>query len=293
MKLKSLELQIKLVVEGFLMGLHRSPFHGFSAEFTEYRPYVPGDDTRYLDWKLYARTDRHYIKKFREETNVRTYFLLDQSKSMAYSSVDYTKLDYARLIAGSLGYFLLKQRDAVGACRFDGEIDEYLPPAVRPGQLRKFLKLLHSATPGTGTDLGNVIQGISNLIKSRSRVIMLSDFLSDLDVLEKEVKLLRAHGHDVCLFQVLDKSEYHWNQKEGLLLEDMESGRQMFVNGDGAARRYHEKLDAHMNRLKTICRTNGLRHCVVTSDQPLDQACYHFVRTEGSGWLIPQGEDRK
>lgn len=287
MKLKSLELQIKAVVEGFLLGLHRSPFHGFSAEFTEYRPYVAGDDTRYLDWKLYARTDRHYIKKFREETNVRTYFLLDQSASMAYTSLEYTKLDYARLLAGSLGYFLLKQRDAVGACRFDSELEDFLPPAVRVGHLRKFLKILHAAKSGEGTELGNALKHIGNLIKGRSRIIFISDFLSNLESLESELKNLRVQGHEITLFQILDPTEISWKLNQSILLEDLENKKQMYVNGRQAAQRYHDKFQAHQRSLLRMCHSNGIRLCQVGTDQPLDQACFHFVKSQDSGWLIP------
>lgn len=291
MKLKSLELQIKLVVEGFLLGLHKSPFHGFSAEFTEYRPYVEGDDTRYLDWKLYARTDRYYIKKFREETNVRSYFILDQSKSMAYSSIEWSKLDYARLLVGSLGYFLLKQRDAVGACRFDSGIQEYLPPAVRVGQLRKFLKLLHSANPGNETQLGTVVNGLGNLVKSRSKIILVSDFLGDLDILRNELKLLSARGHDISLIQVLDPKEIKWDQNQSLLLEDMESGKSIFVNGNTAAQSYQSKLDSHLTSLQKIANESGSRYNIVSTAQPLDQVCYHYVRSEVGGWLPPKSKE--
>ncbi len=288
MKLKSLELQVKLVVEGFLLGLHKSPFHGFSAEFTEYRPYVEGDDTRYMDWKLYARTDRYYIKKFREETNVRTYFVLDQSNSMSYSSLEWSKMDYARLLVGSLGYFILKQRDAVGACRFDSGIQEYLPPAVRVGQLRKFLKLLHSANPGKQTQLGVSLNGLANLVKAKSKIVMVSDFLGDLEVLKNELKILSARGHEISLVQILDPKEITWNQNESLLLEDMENGKSIFVNGKMAAQRYQVKLDSHLAALQKISSECGLKYNIVSTESPLDQVCYHYVRSESGGWLPPK-----
>ena len=288
MKLKSLDLQIRVVVEGFLMGLHRSPYHGFSAEFTEYRPYVPGEDTKYLDWKLYARSDRNYIRKFREETNVRAYFLLDQSRSMAFGDGGYNKLDYARVLMGSLGYFFMKQRDAVGACRFDNEIHDFLAPRVRTGHLRHFLRVLHGAEPGPSTDLGGALEKAGRLIRHRSLVVIVSDFLGSLDSLDREVGILRARGNDVSLVQVLAPDEVVWNSQENLLIQDMESGRELFVNGRDAAEGYQRKFNDHQKRLERLCATNGIRLCHVATNQSIDQFCYHFIKSPESGWLVGQ-----
>jgi uncharacterized protein (DUF58 family) len=285
MKLKSLELQVKVVVEGFLLGLHRSPFHGFSAEFSEYRPYVDGEDTRYLDWKLYARTDRNYIKKFREETNVRTYFLLDQSRSMAFESTGYEKLDYARVLIGSLGYFLMRQRDAVGVCRFDNEIHDFLPPRIRTGHLRNFLKVLHAAQPGTATELSGALMKLGRLMKHRSVVVLVSDFLGDLDGLENELAMLRARGNDISLIQILDPAEISWGQEGNFMVRDMESGREIFVNGQEARQGYQSKLILHQGRLAQMCATQGARLCQVSTAGPLDQFCHHFIKAHGTGWL--------
>ncbi len=285
MKLKSLELQIKVVVEGFLLGLHRSPYHGFSAEFTEYRPYVAGEDTRYLDWKLYARSDRNYIKKFREETNVRTYLLLDQSRSMAFSSGEYNKLDYARVLLGSVGYFFLRQRDAVGACRFDDTVHDFLPPRVRTGHLRHFLRVLHGAEPGHSTDLGGSVAKIGRLIANRSLVILASDFLGNLDSLEKEIGILRARGNDLIMVQVLDPAEIEWRGDRNLLVRDMETGREIFVQGGQAAERYRRRFADHQAKLSRICNTGGVRLCHVSTSQPVDQFAYHLIKSAAPGWL--------
>ena len=153
MRIKSLHLRARVVVQGFLSGLHRSPHHGFSVEFSEYRQYSPGDDPRYLDWRLYARTDRYYIKRFEDETNLRCHLLVDLSRSMGFGSVEYTKVDYARTAAATLAYFLSMQRDAVGLLTFDQAISDYLPARYRPGHLHRLMVCLERAVAGTSTDL--------------------------------------------------------------------------------------------------------------------------------------------
>src|SRR6185295_10996358 len=161
MSIKNLELRARVVVEGFWHGLHRSPYHGFSVEFSEYRQYSPGDDPRYLDWRLYARTDRYYIKRFEDETNLRCHLLVDLSRSMGYGSQKYTKVDYARTAAATLAYFLSTQRDAVGLVTFDEQIADYLPPRYRPGHLRRLMLCLERAVAGTSTDVSAPLEQVA------------------------------------------------------------------------------------------------------------------------------------
>src|SRR5213083_3348802 len=200
MSIKNLELRARVVVEGFWHGLHRSPYHGFSVEFTEYRQYSPGDDPRYLDWRLYARTDRYFIKKFEDETNLRCHLLVDNSRSMGYGSLPYTKAQYANTLAATLAYFLYLQGDAVGLLTFDEQIREYLPARHRTGHLRHLMLALEQPAGGQTTDLSAPLQRIVDVVNKRSLMVLLSDLLAPTATLGKNLTSLAACGHDVLLF---------------------------------------------------------------------------------------------
>src|SRR5690242_1715362 len=181
MSIRNLELRARVVVEGFWSGIHRSPYHGFSAEFTEYRQYTPDDDPRYLDWRVFARSDRYFIKKFEDETNLRCYLLCDQSQSMAYGSQDYTKAEYAATLAATLGYFLYLQGDAIGLLTFDEQLREYLPARHRTGHLRHLMLALEQPTVGRATDLASPLKRIVEVVRKRGLIILISDFLAPIE----------------------------------------------------------------------------------------------------------------
>ena len=225
MRIKSLQLRAKVVVEGFYSGLHRSPFHGFSTEFSEYRQYVQGDDLRYVDWKLYARTDRHYIKRFEDETNLRCYLLVDRSRSMEFGSLAYNKSDYATTLAATLAYFLNRQRDAVGLLTFADHIGEYVPARYRPGHFHRLLVGLETPLSGRSTNLVSPIRQMAETTRRRSLVVLISDLLADPDGLDKNLGMLRSCGHEVLVFQVLDPAEIDFQFDQPALFEDMESGK--------------------------------------------------------------------
>src|SRR5436189_2615892 len=185
MSIKNLELRARIVVEGFWNGMHRSPYHGFSVEFTEYRQYTPGDDPRYVDWKLFARSDRYFLKKFEDETNLRCQLLVDASRSMGYGSGAYTKSDYANTLAATLAYFLSKQGDAVGLLTFDEKVREYRPARNRPGHLRHLMLALEKSADGTSTDLNPPLKRIVDLVTRRGMMVLISDLLAPIDTLEK------------------------------------------------------------------------------------------------------------
>src|SRR5206468_3163195 len=187
MSIKNLELRARVVVEGFWNGLHRSPYHGFSVEFTEYRQYSPGDDLRYLDWRLYARTDRYYIKKFEDETNLRCHLLVDNSRSMGYGSLPYTKAQYANTLAATLAYFLYLQGDAVGLLTFDEQIRDYLPARHRTGHLRHLMLALEKPAGGAATDLAAPLKRIVEIVAKRALMILISDLLAPIETLEKSL----------------------------------------------------------------------------------------------------------
>src|SRR6266436_6968781 len=186
MSIRNLELRARVVVEGFWNGLHRSPYHGFSVEFTEYRQYSPGDDLRYLDWRLYARSDRYYIKKFEDETNLRCHLLVDNSRSMGYGSLPYTKAQYANTLAGTLAYFLYLQGDAVGLLTFDEQIRDYLPARHRAGHLRHLMLALEKPAGGAATDLASPLKRILEIVRKRGLLVLLSDFLVPIQRLEPD-----------------------------------------------------------------------------------------------------------
>src|SRR6266540_3664895 len=187
MSIKNLELRARVVVEGFWKGIHRSPYHGFSVEFTEYRQYSPGDDPRYLDWRLYARTDRYFVKKFEDETNLRCHLLVDNSRSMGYSSLPYNKAQYANTLAATLAHFLYLQGDAVGLLTFDEQIREYLPARHRTGHLRHLMLKLEQPAAGAATDLSAPLKRIVEVVKKRALMVLISDLLAPTDTLERNL----------------------------------------------------------------------------------------------------------
>src|SRR6266436_3901242 len=210
MSIRNLELRARVVVEGFWNGLHRSPYHGFSVEFTEYRQYSPGDDPRYVYWRVFARSDLYFINKFEDETNLRCYLLADNSRSMGFSSLSYTKAEYAATLAATLAYFLYLQGDAVGLLTFDEQIREYLPARHRTGHLRHLMLRLEQPAGGQTTDLAAPLKRIVEIVRKRGLIVILSDLLGPIGTLEKDLTALSACGHEVVLFHILDPVELNF-----------------------------------------------------------------------------------
>jgi uncharacterized protein (DUF58 family) len=278
MAIRNLELRAKVVVEGFWTGLHRSPYHGFSVEFTEYRQYSPGDDPRYLDWKVFARSDRYYLKKFEDETNLRCHLLVDTSRSMGYGSLGYTKADYAHTLAATLAYFLYLQGDAVGLLTFDEQIREYLPARHRTGHLRHLMLALEQPAAGVATDLTAPLKRIVELVRKRGLMVFISDLLAPIDALERNLTALTASGHDVMLFQVLDPAELQFDFDQAALFQDVESGRDLYIDPPLARRDYLRRLTAHNAAAGAICAKLGVTHHRLNIDRPLELALFDFLR---------------
>jgi uncharacterized protein (DUF58 family) len=278
MSIKNLELRARVVVEGFWHGLHRSPFHGFSVEFSEYRQYSPGDDPRYLDWRLYARTDRYFIKKFEDETNLRCHLLVDQSRSMTYGSRGYSKAQYANTLAATLAYFLYLQGDAIGLLTFDDKIRDYLPARHRPGHLRHLMLKLEEPAGGASTDLAAPLQNIVKTVKKRALLVLISDLLSPIGNLEKNLTALAACGHEVLLFHTLDPAEIEFKFDKPVMFHDVESGRQLFIDPSSAKRDYLKKLTAHNAAVQSACESLGVRYLRLGTDRPLELALFDFLR---------------
>ena len=278
MAIKDLELRARIVVEGFWKGIHRSPYHGFSVEFTEYRPYTPGDDPRYLDWRLYARTDRYYIKKFEDETNLRCHLLVDNSRSMTYGSQAWTKAQYAHTLAATLAYFLSVQGDAVGLLTFDETIREYLPARNRPGHLRHLMLMLEKPAAGSATDVNAALNRIIEVVRRRGLVVLISDLLTPLESLEANLTALAAWGHELVLFQVLDPAELKFSFNDASIFEDVESRRGLYIDPGAARREYLRRFEAHNAAVQTIVDKIGASYVQFGTDRPLELALFDFMR---------------
>ena len=279
MAVRSLELRARVVVEGFWNGLHRSPYHGFSVEFTEYRQYSPGDDTRYLDWRLYARSDRFYLKKFEDETNLRCHLLVDQSRSMNYGSLHYSKLDYARTLAATLAWFLNEQGDAVGLFTFAERVRDYLPARHRRGHLRQLMLALENESDGKATNLGEPLRRVAELARKRGLIVLISDLLAPIDELERNLGRLTAAGHDLVVFQVLDPNEIAFDFQSAMLFRDVESQKEIYLDPAVMRSEYQRRLQSHSEGVEGICRKLGFAFHRVVTNQPLDLALHDFLRS--------------
>jgi uncharacterized protein (DUF58 family) len=279
MAIRSLELRARVVVEGFWNGLHRSPYHGFSVEFTEYRPYSPGDDTRYLDWRLYARVDRYYLKRFEDETNLRCHLLVDRSGSMLYGSLEYSKLDYARTLAATLAWFLNGQGDAVGLFTFDDRVRHYLPARHRHGHLRQLLLALEPGPEGKTTNLGEPLQRVAELVRKRGLIVLISDLLAPVDELQNHLGRLAAAGHETVIFQVIDPNELTFDFHRPVLVRELESERELYLEPEIIRAEYQRRLAGHNRQIETVCRRLGIAFQRVVTNQPLELALLEFLRS--------------
>lgn len=277
MRIKSLELRAKTVVEGTWKGLHRSPYHGFSVEFTEYREYTPGDDPRHIDWKLAARSNQHYIKRFEEETNLCCHMLLDLSSSMQFQSLGYSKSDYARTLVATFAYFLTQQRDASGLIIFDEQVDTVIPARFTRGQLRRILVELERPTQGSHTNLVSPLKHAVETIKRRGLVVLISDLMTPLDELSTHLGYLRAQGHEVALFQILDPAEIHLNFQETAIFEDLETGERIALDPRQARENYQRQFNEHQAELQSLCRKQGVHYHQLTTDTPLELGLSEFL----------------
>jgi len=281
MAIRSLELRARVVVEGFWSGLHRSPYHGFSVEFTEYRQYTPGDDTRYLDWRLYARSDRYYLKKFEDETNLRCHLLVDQSRSMQYGSRGYSKSDYARTLAATLAWFLNGQGDAVGLFTFDERVRDYLPARHRHGHQRQLMLALEREQGGRETNLEEPLRRAAELARKRGLIVLISDLLAPVDRLEPHLGRLTAAGHEAVVFQVLDPNELAFEFQRPMLFRDLESEQDFYLDPGAVRSGYQRRLQEHSQGVEASCRRLGISFQRTVTDRPLELALLDFLRSRG------------
>jgi uncharacterized protein (DUF58 family) len=266
----NMELVARQVVEGFLTGRHRSPYHGFSVEYLDHRAYSPGDEIRSLDWKILARTDKYYVKLFEDETNLRAYILLDCSRSMAFQSGKLSKLEYGCYLAAALSHLMLHQNDAVGLVLFDQEVRHYLPPRARPTQFRRILELLDE-TPSQGdTDVGTVLHEIAERIHRRGLVIVISDLIDDVPKLAGGLQHFRHNHHEVIVFHVLDDAELTFPYERLTRFKDMEGVGRVVANPKSLRSRYLARINTWLDELKSSCFERNISYNLANTTQPYD-----------------------
>lgn len=275
--ISGLDLVAKTVVDGFVAGLHRSPDFGFSQEFAEYRAYSPGDDLRHVDWNVFARTERCYLKRYHGETNSQLAILLDASASMGFTSHKITKIDYARFIAASLCHLAQQQRDAAGIIVFDDEVRDYVRPSTRQGQLHRLLHAIEGAEPRARTDFAKPFVHFMEFLKRRGIAIVISDFYEDPAAVIRAVSPLRYRGNELVLFHILDPKEIRPALGEPMILIDMETNDEMEVSPDYSNREYREKMDQHIESLREEARRDGIDYFLLPTDRPLDSALREYL----------------
>lgn len=278
--LANLELVARTAVNGFLTGLHRSPSFGFSQEFREYRAYVEGDDPRFVDWNVYARTDRTYIRRYEGETNTRLMILLDASASMGYGSDGshaVSKLQYAKFLAAALAYMATRQHDPVGLIVFDETLRQYRPATSHSGSLQGLIHAIDAVAPGGGTNLDECFQRFREHLTRRSLVAVISDLYCDPAAMTRAVQPLAAHGHDIMIFQVLDPQEIKPQWPESVVLEDVETREQLNVSPEYLEGRYQQRFAAHLDALRTIAANARAHHALLPTDQPLNEALRRYL----------------
>ena len=276
MRIKSLQMRARVAVQGFIKGIHRSPYHGFSVEYLDHRSYTPGDDVRTIDWKLLARTDKYHVKLFQDETNLRAHLLVDCSRSMLYSSdaKKYpTKLAYASLLAAALSYLMLRQNDAVGLVLFDSEVREYLPPKARPTQFRRILELLENPTSREDTDVGSVLHDVAERIPRRGLVILLSDLIDDEKKLAGGLQHFRHNNHEVLALHVMDDAELTFPFDRLTRFKDMEGAGRLTANPTQLRNRYLSRIQTFLENLKSICFERNVSYEMACTSEPYD----HFL----------------
>jgi uncharacterized protein (DUF58 family) len=278
-RLGTLELKARTIVEGFLSGLHRSPFKGFSVEFAEYRQYIPGDDLSTIDWKVFARSDRYYVKKFEEETNLDAQVMLDVSGSMGYGSAAMTKFEYAACLAASLAYLMTRQRDAVGLTAFDDKIVAMLPASSRPGHLRNLLVTLDRLKLGRETNLSKPLHHIVDSRSKRGMVVLISDLLDDADAVIRAVKHFQFRGNDVIVFQVLDPDEIDFPFQRATRFEDLETAEEVMAVPGAVRDHYLKAMGGLIERYRRDLGAAGIDYQLLSTTQPLELALMSYLST--------------
>lgn len=278
-QLENIEVKARLVVEGFITGLHRSPYHGFSVEFAEYRQYNPGDEIKHIDWKVYARTDKYFVKQFEEETNLRCLIALDKSASMRYSSVgNISKFEYSAYLSASLAYLLMIQRDAVGLALYDNQVQKYLPPRSKRSYINEILKTIDETVPSDLTGTAYALNQLAEKFSRRGLVIIFSDFFDDPISILTALKHFRHKNHDVVVFQILDPQEIDFNFTGSVLFKDLETKNSLQTQPLLIRKKYKEVFENFVNTIKRECYELKIDFVIIRTDEPFDKALRQYLK---------------
>lgn len=277
-QLANMELRARLVVEGFITGLHKSPYHGFSVEFTEHRPYMPGDEIKHIDWKAYGKTDRYYIKEFEEETNLKSYLILDASRSMEYGSPgSLRKIEYASYVAAALGYLMVEQRDAVGLTIYDERVRTMLPPRATKLYLQQILRELENLKTGNRTGTAGALHQVAERIKRRGLVIILSDLFDNPREVATALKHFRHKGNEVIVMQVLDPMERSFAFGTDAVFRDLETNEELLTQPWHIQKAYRESMKEFLEFYKRECRENAIDYVLLDTATPFDKALFEYL----------------
>jgi uncharacterized protein (DUF58 family) len=280
-RLSRLDIKARLVVEGFMSGLHSSPYKGFSQEFADYRQYMPGDEPKRIDWKVYGRNDRFYIKEYQEETNLRCYILLDKSGSMGFGE-KISKLEYAKYLSASLAYMLLKQKDSVGIATFDKRIEEIIPPSVKKSNFIEILKIIDKAIPSGETSLSNMLYQLAQKTRKRGLIILISDLLDDPLLVIKALRSFRYRKHEILVFHIVDSKEYEFSFDKAALFHDLEDGSEMVIEPSMIRASYQKKFKDLLQFYRQQLLESHIDYETIFTTTPYDRALFSYLQKRGS-----------
>lgn len=280
-RLSRLDIKARLVVEGFMSGLHSSPYKGFSQEFADYRQYMPGDEPKRIDWKVYGRNDRFYIKEYQEETNLRCYILLDKSGSMGFGE-KISKLEYAKYLSASLAYMLLKQKDSVGIATFDKRIEEIIPPSVKKSNFIEILKIINKAIPSGETSLSSMLYQLAQKTRKRGLIILISDLLDDPAVVIKALRSFRYRKHEILVFHIVDTKEYEFSFNKAALFHDLEDDSEMVIEPSMIRASYQKKFKGMLQFYRQQLLESHIDYETIFTTTPYDRALFSYLQKRGS-----------
>ncbi len=281
--LQGLDLQARTIVEGYVAGMHRSPYHGFSVEFAQHREYTAGDDVRHLDWKVWSKTDKYYLKQYEEETNLLTYVLLDTSESMAYAGEGHvSKYQYAQFVAASLSYLVLQQQDSVGLVTFDDQVRRYVRPSGQPSHLRELIQVMSVTPTRERTELGPVLHDAAERLKKRGIVVVVSDLLDEVEPVLAGLRHLRHRKHEVIVFHVLDRDEVEFPFRQMTRFRNLEGVGELLTDPVSLRQGYLAEFAAYSESIRKGCRMMDIDYVPLRTDQPLDVALTAYLASRAT-----------
>ena len=276
-KIDNLFLRAKLVVEGFIIGMHKSPYHGFSVEFSEHRPYGYGDEIKYIDWKLWGKTDRFYIKQFEEETNLKCHVILDKSSSMSYGSHSINKFEYSKCLAASLIYLMIKQQDAVGLTTFDDKLNITIPPKSKVSHLNLLLQTMHNSETGGETDISLLLHSLAESIHKRGLIILISDLIDNEKDIIKGLRHFRHKGHEVIVFHIMDPKESNLDYDENINFIDLENQKELKIDARQIKSQYNKAFKNFCDYYKNECIKNNIDYIPINTIDSLDSSLMQYL----------------